>query len=81
MNRYSQLRLTGLRNLNRQLPKMLLIPHILIRIFGLLKPKHLLIHHRLDPLRINRLCSNCCLDPTNTPRTVHMQFKQSKKVG
>ena len=51
----SQLRLTGIRNLNCQFPKMLLIPHVLIRLLRLLEPKHLLIHNGLDTTRIYRL--------------------------
>jgi hypothetical protein len=43
-----------LGNLDRQLTKVLLIPHVLIRLLKLAQPKHLAIHHGLDIIRLNR---------------------------
>ena len=48
-----KLRLSRVINLDRQLAKVLLIPHILICLFEILQTKDFLIHNRLDPIRIN----------------------------
>ena len=41
-------------HLDSELAEVFLIPHILVCVLGLLQRKHLFIHHRLDPIRINR---------------------------
>ena len=48
-----KLRLSRVINLDRQLAKVLLLPHVLICLFEILQTKDLLIHNRLDPIRIN----------------------------
>lgn len=67
----SQLRLTWLINLDSQLPKMLPIPHIPVRLLHLLQSKDLLIHDRLDAISVNRLVHLLKLLPRSHNHAAH----------
>lgn len=70
-------------NLDSELAKVFLIPHILVSILGLLQREHLFIHHRLDPVGINRPIHILKLEsvPNKIPLTVHWLSKHSRKLG